>query len=407
MSADSTTPAPARWGLVILLGGLTAMGSVSVDMYLPTLPSISASLHASPGQTQATIATFLAGMGLGQLVYGPASDRLGRRLPVLLGSAIYVLASVACAVAMSPGMLIGARLAQALGACAGAVVARAAVRDQFDHVETARMLSLLTLILGLGPIFAPLVGGMLLALGGWRLDFWALTAFGTTLLILAFLHMKETRSRETMEQALAEHPFRSYLSLLAQKRLAGYMFASAFNGAAFFTYIAASPDLLIGGYGIPPWAFGIVFGINSIGLISSSQVNRFLLRQQAPDQVLARASLIAMALASAMGVFAVTGIGGRWTILPSLFCLLSSYGFIQSNAMAGALNLDPRRAGSISALMGASQFAMAAITSAATGFLHDGTARPMALVMLGCLAASALVTHLVALPRRQPSAQPA
>lgn len=405
MTGESTTPPRIQWGLVILLGGLTAMGPVSIDMYLPTMPSIGSSIHASPSQTQATLAAFVAGMAVGQLVYGPASDRLGRGPPVLLGVAIYLLASVACAMAGSPGMLIGARLVQGLGACSGAVVSRAAVRDRFGHVETARMLSLLMLIMGLAPIFAPLVGSMLLAFGGWRLDFWAMATIGATLLTVSFLRMKETRSRETLEQAQGEHPFRSYLSLLTQKRLVGYMFAAACNSATLFTYISTSPDLLIRAYGIPPWAFGVVFGINGLGLIGSSQINRFLLRQRTPDQVLARASLIAIGLALVMTVFAVTGFGGRWAILPSLFSVLCSYGFIQGNAMAGALNVDYRRAGSISALMGSSQFGMGAATAAAAGLLHDGTAKPMALVMLAALTVGALVTHLLALPKGRADAQ--
>ena len=151
----TTEPQPDRtpWGLVILLGSLTAMGPVAIDMYLPSLPAIGIGLHASPGEAQATVSAFLAGMAVGQMFYGPASDRLGRRPPILFGTVIYIAASVGCALAVSPAMLIGGRFVQALGACAGGVVARAVVRDRFGHTETARMLSLLMLIaMGLAPI---------------------------------------------------------------------------------------------------------------------------------------------------------------------------------------------------------------------------------------------------------------
>jgi DHA1 family bicyclomycin/chloramphenicol resistance-like MFS transporter len=188
-------PERTPWGLVVLLGSLTAMGPVAIDMYLPSLPSIAAGLHAAPGEAQATVSAFLAGMAVGQLVYGPASDRFGRRPPILVGTMIYVAASIACGFSTSPAMLIGGRFIQALGACAGGVVARAVVRDRFGHTETARMLSLLMLIMGLAPILAPLLGGALLGAGGWRLNFWFMAAFGVAVGVAALLRLKESRSR--------------------------------------------------------------------------------------------------------------------------------------------------------------------------------------------------------------------
>ncbi|WP_293682937.1 MFS transporter, partial [uncultured Phenylobacterium sp.] len=159
---------PTPWGLVILLGSLTAMGPLAIDMYLGSLPDIGASLRASPGQAQATVAAFLAGMALGQIFYGPWSDRVGRRIPILAGIAIFTLASIGCAMAATIDQLLVGRFVQALGACAGGVVSRAVVRDQFSHTETARMLSLMMLIMGIAPILAPLIGSLLLVVGGWR-----------------------------------------------------------------------------------------------------------------------------------------------------------------------------------------------------------------------------------------------
>jgi DHA1 family bicyclomycin/chloramphenicol resistance-like MFS transporter len=388
------------WGLVILLGSLTAMGPVAIDMYLPSLPAIAAGLHAAPGEAQATVSAFLAGMAVGQLIYGPAADRLGRRPPILVGAVIYVVASIACGFATTPSLLIGGRFVQALGACAGGVVSRAIVRDRFGHTETARMLSLLMLIMGLAPILAPLLGGALLGLGGWRLNFWVMAAFGVAVGLAAVFRLKESRSDETTAHSRTESPLQAYLALMRERRLVGYALAGALNGATLFTYIASSPDLLIRIYGIAPAAFGWVFGLNAVGIIGSNQVNRFVLRRRTPDQVLARASLISVGFGLLLMIAAVTGVGGRWSVLPLLLMLLSSYGFLQGNTMAGALNVDPRRAGAISALMGAVSFGTGALASAAAGVLHDGTPRPMAVVMLLALVGSAACLHLLALPNK-------
>jgi len=401
---DERPPERTPWGLVILLGALTAMGPVAIDMYLPSLPAIAAGLSASPGEAQATVSAFLAGMAVGQLFYGPASDRLGRRAPILLGVVIYVAASVACALAVSPVMLIGGRFIQALGACAGGVVARAVVRDRFNHTETARMLSLLMLIMGLAPILAPLLGGVLLGLGGWRLNFWFMGSFGVAVGLAALWRLAESRSEETTAHAATETPLRAYLALMREPRLVGYAMAGALNGAMLFTWIASSPGLLIRTYGIAPSAFGWVFGLNAVGVIGGNQVNRYLLRRWTPDQVLARSSLVAVGFAILLAAAAVTGLGERWSVLALLFGLLASYGFIQGNTMAGALNVDPRRAGAISAVMGAVSFGTGALASAAAGALYDRTPRPMAMVMLAAIAGSALCLHLLALPKRNAAA---
>lgn len=393
-------PAPTPWGLVVMLGAMTAFAPMAIDMYLPSLPAIADGLQASAGQAQATVAAFFAGMAIGQFIYGPASDRYGRRVPLLVGVVVYTLASVACALATSPEMLIGARFVQALGGCAGGVVARAIIRDQFDHTETARMLSLMMLIMGIAPILAPLLGGVILSLAGWRANFWVLAGFGIAVGSAVLWRLKETRSEATAAQARSETPLRAFGALFRQPRLIGYLLAGALNGATLFTYIAASPGLLIGTYGISPQNFGWVFGLNAFGIIGANQVNRHLLRRRTPDEVLARASLVSAALAALLALVAVTGWGGMWGVLVLLFVLLASYGFMQGNTTAGALSVDPLRAGSVSALTGAASFAAGAVAASISAALHDGSARPMALIMLVAMLGSAAALHALALPRR-------
>ena len=406
MTVDNADPATAKtpWGIVILLGSLTAMGAMSVDMYLPSLPSISRDFGAPSGAAQATLASFFSGLAIGQFFYGPASDRWGRRWPLLFGVALYVVASIGCVLAPSLEGLTVARFFQGLGGCAGQVIARAVVRDRFAHRQGAQILSRLMLIMGLAPVLAPLGGGALLAFGGWRVIFWVMTAFGGLIAVWMFFGLAETRSAETAAQARGEHPLRAYLALTRSRMLMGYVLAGALNSAALFAYIAASPGLLIQTYHISPSAFGWVFGGNAVGLIGMSQVNAHLLRRYTPETILDRATPLAIVFAAALALCAFTGFGGEWGVLVPLFLVISSFGLVGANTQAAALNVDPLRAGSISALMGGTSFGAGALVSAATtalttAFPGEG-ARPMAAVILISIAASTVTLYALARPGR-------
>lgn len=390
-------PSGTGWGLVVLLGALTAFAPMAIDMYLPSLPAIGADLGVSGAHTQVTVSAFLAGMAIGQFFYGPASDRLGRRGPILAGVALFVLASCACALAPTADFLIAARFVQALGGCAGAVVARAVVRDRFDHTGTARMLSLLTLVMGLAPILAPLLGGVLLELGGWRANFWALALFGIAVGLATLFRLEESRSEATALQARSESPLAALGALLKDPRLIGYALAGGLNGATLFTWISSSPGLLIGVWGIPASVFGWVFGLNAAGVIGAGQLNRQLLLRYTPEQVLRGASAVGVVAAAFLLAAAFTGWGGMWSVLPLIFLVLSSYGFMAGNTMAGALNVDPRRAGSISALMGSASFAAGAAASSLTAALGDGGALSVAVTLFLAMSGSALALRTLAL----------
>ena len=387
-------------GMIVLLGAMTAFGAMSIDMYLPAMPSIGAHLDATPAEVQRTLSALLLGLAAGQLVYGPWSDRIGRRVPILTGIALYVAASIACALASDVTQLAVARFVQGLGACSAMVVSRAVVRDRYDHTETARILSLISLVFGLAPILAPLIGGLVLTFAGWRAIFWVLAGFGTAVGIAVSLGLKESRSAATAEVAGGETAVAGFRVLLRNRRLLGYILAGAFNSACLFAYIAASPDLIIGTYGVDAQHFGWIFGLNAVGLIAASQINRRLLLHWAPDQVLGAAVLAAFGFGVILLVTAATGLGGMPGVLVPLFFVVSTFGFMFANSAAGALSLDPHRAGSISGLMGTLGFVVGAASSAAAGLIHDGTAVPMAAVMATALGLSALSLFLLALRGR-------
>ena len=388
-------------GLVLLLGAMTAFAPMSIDMYLPSLPDIGRDLHATPQAVQWSLAIFFFGLALGQFFVGPASDRFGRRWPVLIGIAVYVAASIACALAPNIDMLLAGRFAQALGGCAGAVVSRAVVRDRFSSQEMARVFSLMTLVMGIAPILAPFLGGLLLAVAGWRAIFWCLALFGTLVGVAVLLLLSESRSEATAVQARAENPFQAYVLLLKNRRLMGYLMAGALNGACLFTYISGAADLFITRYGVSPSHFGFYFGANAVGLIGASQLNRYLLRRHTLDRILAVASLIALAIGAVMMVTAYTDTGGLWGLFLPLFGMMTAFGFMQSNTAAGALSIDPLRAGSVAAMLGGFSFGVGALASALSGALHDGTGRPMATIIMVSLLGSAACLYGLALRKAE------
>jgi MFS transporter, DHA1 family, multidrug resistance protein len=392
--------------LVLLLGVLTAFPPMSLDLYLPGMPAIATSFGVPPDGAQATMASFLVGLGLGQFFYGPASDRWGRRMPILLGALIYVAASVACAVAPSLPALTFARFIQALGGCAGGVVARAVVRDLYDHRESARVLSHLMLIMGCAPIIAPLVGGFILQVFDWRGIFWLLVAFGGLTAIWTFFALPESRSEDTERSARGEHPLKTYAALFRNRKLMGFAIAQALNSGALFTYMSASPGVLIATYRVPTDQFGWVFGLNAAGLIAMSQVNRRLLRRWTPDEIVLAVRPVTIAFAVILCVTAFTGWGGLVGVLVPLFFCISSFGFMGPNTTASSFAIDPLRAGSISALMGGTSFGVGGLCSAIISHIHGGGAKPMAVAILVCFLGSSLALYTMALPKAKPGAEP-
>jgi len=395
--------AKAPLGLVILLGALTGFGPMSIDMYLPALPSIARSLHGTASGAQLTVSAFFIGVSFGQLFYGPLSDRQGRRWPLLMGVALYLAATIGCMLSTTMPALIAFRVLQALGACAGMVIARAVVRDRFAHDEVIHIFSLLMLVMGLGPILAPLFGGWMLLVVSWRWIFGVQAAFAVIMAACVLFGLPESLSAEGRAHSRGEHPFKSYLALLSNRRLVGYLLTGAFSGAALFAYVSSSPDVIIGHFHVSPQLFGWVFGVNAIGLVGATQINARLARRYPSDFILGRANLGVFIAAVILLVDAVTEFGGLWGVVVPLFLIMSGMGFNQGNASAGALNVDPRRAGATSALLGASSFAAGAAASALAGVFRDGTAKPMAFAIVASLVVAVISLRTLVL-RKTPAA---
>jgi DHA1 family bicyclomycin/chloramphenicol resistance-like MFS transporter len=389
-----------RAALAGILGMLTAFGALSTDMYLPGLPTIARELHTDMAAAQQTLAVFFLGMALGQVLYGPISDRLGRRPPLVFGCALYALAGIGCALAPSIQSLVALRFVQALGACAGTVIGRSIIRDLFDQRESARMYSLLMLMMGAAPITAPSIGGLILVAFGWRAIFLALSGFGLACLVTVLCGLSETLPSERRTRAGLGAAFRAYSGLLKDRRYMGYTMASALAIGSMFAYIAGSPFVFIELHGVRPDRYGLLFGTNALGLILASQFNRWLLRRYSSLAILRTGLAIMGASGLLLAAITAADIGGFPWMLALLFGCVASNGLVHPNAIALAMAPHGRQAGSASALLGAFQMAIAAAVGALIGLLHNGTALPMVGVIATCATAAFLILQWVT--RRDP-----
>ena len=389
---------PRRLGkLTLILGALTAFGPLSIDMYLPSFQAIARDLEASPAQVQLTLAVFFVALGIGQAFYGPISDRYGRRRPLCFGLGLYVLASAGCALARSIEALVAWRFAQALGGCAGMVIARAIVRDRFDERGAARFFSLLMLVTGLAPILAPSIGGQILVFFSWRVIFWTLAAFALCCFTAVTFLLPESLPAERRAPRGMGAALRAYGRLLRDRAFMRYALSGALVISGMFAYIFGSPFVFMQIYGVPPERFGWVFGAIALGLISASQLNRVLLSRVEGARILARALVITATAGVILLVMAWTGGGGLAGLLGPLFVYIASLGFVLPNVIATALGPQGGNAGTASALLGTLQFGAGATVGVLLGALGDGTAVPMASLIAAC-GLSAFLVHRLAAP---------
>jgi DHA1 family bicyclomycin/chloramphenicol resistance-like MFS transporter len=400
--ARAAAPEPAvvsptgfeRVRIILVLGALIALGPLTIDMYLPALPAIADDLMTSSAAVQLTLTGTLLGLGLGQLAIGPLSDAVGRRRPLILGTAVHVAASLMCLVAPNVAVLGVLRVLQGLGAAAAMVVALAVVRDLFSGRAAATALSRLMLVMGAAPILAPTLGAAILLRGSWRGVFAVLAVLGVVLILVAVFLLKETLPPERRRTGAFGPVLRTYRSLVTDGQFVVLTLVAALSMSALFSYVSGSSFVLQDGYGLNQQQFGLVFGIGAVAIIGASQLNVLALNRFPPERIVFAALAGAVAAGVVLSVLTLAG-GGLIGFVVPLFFLLGAIGFVLPNAPALALSRHGEAAGTAAALLGATQFGLGALIAPLVGVLgNDGPA--MALTMTATSAVALLALGIAA-----------
>ncbi|WP_323118427.1 Bcr/CflA family multidrug efflux MFS transporter [Burkholderia alba] len=382
--------------LILLLGALAACGPIATDMYLPSLPSIADGFGVSAAAAQRTLTSFMAGFSIGMLLYGPLSDTYGRR-PVLLGGiALFTLASIGCVVSTSVDMLIMVRFMQALGAGAASVLSRAIARDAHEPTDAAKVLSMVAIVTAVGPLLAPLLGGQILRVAGWRAVFVVLTLFGAVCAVTAFLRVPETWPRERRASSAVLRSFAAYGRILSDPVAWGHMLCGGMAFAAMFSYITATPFVYIDYFHVSPQHYGLLFGLNVVGIMIGNFMNTRLVGRLGALRIIAGASLVSGIASLAVALVAITGWGGLWSIVVCLFFVVGVVGILSANCTTDLMLRYPHNAGAAAAVFGAMQLALGAVASVAIGAMADGTPFGMG-VTIGAIGVLCLVGRMLVL----------
>ncbi len=366
--------------LIVLLAALVAFGPLSIDMYLPSLPLIAEDLQAPESSIQLTISAFLVGLFIGMLFYGPLSDKFGRRGLLLGGIGLYLVASIGCILAKSAEWLIAARFVQALGGAAASVLARAIVRDLFPLNEAARVLSLMHLVTMIATLIAPLLGGYLILISGWRSLFMVLFAFAAIMLLFSAWKIPETHHGDSRNASILA-VFKAYLHIGVQPVALGYILCMALSFSGMFAYITASPFVYIEYFGVAPQHFAWLFSLNIGGIIVLVSLNARYVGQLGTQKLLIAGAALAAISGLVLILAGVSGLGGLPLIVAGLLGYVSVTGVMGANCMASLLSRHPEQAGAAAGLAVACQFGLGALASSTTSALHDGSPLPMTLII--------------------------
>jgi DHA1 family bicyclomycin/chloramphenicol resistance-like MFS transporter len=393
---------PRRIGLIVILSSVCTIGPLSTDLYLPAMPTVAADLGASSAAIALTVTTFLVGLAFGQLLAGPLSDTYGRRRPLLVGLAVFVAASVVCALAPSAEVLVVVRLVQGLAGASGMAITNAVVTDYSRGREAARLLSRLALVSGVAPIVAPLFGAQLLRVTSWRGIFVVLAGLGLVMIAAVALGLRESLPRERRQARGAARTLRTMGMLTRDPRFMGLSTSSALAFVAFFAYLAASSFVYQDLYGASPVEFSLLFAVNALGMLAVNQLNHRLLARFTPGQLLGVG--LALGSLSGLAILVVTLVGGLGLVALAvpLFVLVASLGFVFPDSTALALSLHPEEAGSASAYFGTFRLGLGALATPLVGIGGAVSGLPMAIVIAASSAAALVVFAIVTARTRAP-----
>ena len=384
-----------RLRLVLVLGSLIALGPLSIDLYLPALPTIGGDLHTTVASVQLTLTGTLAGLALGQIVIGPLSDAIGRRTPLLAGVAVHIVASILCVIAPNLALLGVLRVLQGLGAAASMVVGMAIVRDLYEGLAAAKLLSRLMLVLGVSPILAPTLGGLILNWTSWRGVFVVLTGIGIAILTATALALPETLPQDRRRGGGLIGVVRDYGRLFTDRTYVGLVLVAGLSMTAIFAFVSGSSFVFQDHYRMSEQQFGLVFGAGAVGLILATQINVRLLQRWSPGQVLSTALVAATVFGLLLLLFSATGLFGLAGVLIPLWLVLFFAGLCMPNAPALALSRHGESAGTAAALLGAVQFGVGAVAAPLVGVLGTGPAAMSFVIALGLTAAVAVLASVV------------
>ena len=361
----------------VLLTAVVGLGALSIDMFLPSLPAIATTFAAPPATAQLTVTLFLVAFAASQLVYGPLSDRFGRRWVLIAGLGLYAAAGVACALAPAIGVLIGARVLQALGGGAGPVVARAVIRDLHEPERAARVFAYMAMVQSLNPMLAPVLGGYVHETFGWRAVFLVLAAAGTLFVVLMAAGVRETNVRRDPTALQPGAMGRNVAMLLSDRAYLAYVLVNALMFGGQFAFISGSSFVLIGVLGVSPSVFGICFGGVALGIMTGTLLSGRFGGRLGLDRTIFCGTSLGAGAGVVLAALAWSGILSVAAIVAPMYIFAVGLGLTLPNGIAGALGPFPRMAGLAAAVAGFLQMTGSALYSVAVGRFDDGTARPM------------------------------
>ncbi|MGD9807876.1 MAG: multidrug effflux MFS transporter [Deferribacterales bacterium] len=367
--------------LLLILSLLMGFASLSTDVYLPAMPAMQQALGVSPGMIEFTVSGYLIGFSIGQLFWGPISDRYGRRKPVIIGLVLFIIGSAGCAMSGDIITMIAWRVVQALGACASVALSRAMVRDIYSGSEAARMMSVLISVMAIAPLVGPFIGGQVLLFSGWRMIFWGLVVLGALTLASMFTIQETLPAERRDTDTSIFSSILNYFKLIKHRSILAYAGASGFFYCSIFAYVAGSPFAYIDYHHLKPQYYGILFGINTLGIMLSNLLNNKVVTRFGLKKIIVFGGVCSTVAGIVLVLNALSDFGGLAGLAIPLFVLVSMNGFIVANSIAGALEDFPHNAGAVSALIGMIQYGSGIAGTGITGLLADGTPLPMAGVM--------------------------